>query len=271
VIAPGVTIARAITRAPDLTDLSLLGLEDGRVVGLGTGRNAVVYDPTADRWNTDTTDGLPLVTDPGPSASPSLFRLADGSVLVAGGSTLSSAAWIYRPSLVGPASGSLTVVPSGGTATVLTAPDPSTVSRADGWQLTSPVGVARALVGGPRAASGSVAATIRVREGGAGLVARHLGPGQELVAELLPGAPARIVERIAGVSRTLCSGKDVPLLDPMSSVVARLEVSSGSARVVLSEDELVSCDVGSGERGAWGVIALGAGARVVIDTVTVAR
>ncbi len=271
VIVPGVAAARSIARAPDLADLTLLGLEDGRVVGLGTGRDVVVYDPTADRWDTDTTDGLPIGSDPGPSASPSLIRLADGSVLVVGGATLSSAAWIYRPSLVGPSSGSLTVVPSGGTTTVLTAPDPTTVSRANGWQLAAADGIARALVGGPRVARGTVAATIRVREGGAGLVARHLGPGQELVAELSPGTPARLVERIAGTARALCTGKLVPVFDPMVSVVARLEVTSGSARVVVADEELVSCDVDGDERGAWGVIALGAGARVVIDTVTVAR
>lgn len=271
VIAPGLSAARAIDRAPDLASLSLLGLEDGRIVGVGTGREIVIYDPTTGRWSTTTTGGLPASDDPGPTGSPSLIRLADGSVLVVGGTTLSRDAWIYRPSLIGPASGSLTVVPTGGTATVLTPPDPSTVTRSDGWQLTASDDIARALVGGPRNTNGSVGATLRVREGGVGLVARHLGPGQELVAELVPGQPARLVHRAGGTSRTVCSGKQVPELDPLTSVTARFELSSSAARVVLADAELLTCDVDGGERGAWGVAAIGVGARVAVDTVTVAR
>ena len=271
VIVPGITAARAIDRAPDLAGISLLGLEDGRVVGLGAGRDIVVHDPTTARWDITASGGLPATDDPGPSGSPSLIRLADGSVLVLGGTTLSRAAWIYRPSLVGPASGALTVVPSGGTATVLTPVDPSTVTRSEGWQLTASDDIARALVGGPRSTNGSVGATLRVREGGIGFIARHLGPGQELVAELVPGTAARLVQRAGGTSRTVCTGNQVPELDPMTSVTARFEVSSSSARIVLADAELLSCDVDGGERGAWGIAAIGAGARVAVDTVTVAR
>lgn len=271
VIAPGLGAARAINPAPALAGVSLVGLEDGRVVGLGTGRDVVVHDPTTGRWETKTTGGLSAGVDPGPTASPSLIRLADGSVLVVGGTTLSRNAWIYRPSLVGPASGSITVVPAGGTTMVLTPPDPSTVTRTDGWQLTASDDIARALVGGPRTTNGSVGATLRVREGGAGLVARHLGPGQELVAELVPGAPARLVQRSAGMSRTVCTGKQIPELAGVGSVTARFEVSSSVARVALGDEELLSCDVDGGERGAWGVAAIGVGARVAVDTVTVAR
>lgn len=272
VIAPGISAARPIDPAPELAGVSLIGLEDGRVVGLGTGREVVIYDPTTDDWVTTTSAGLEPGVDPGPTASPSLIRLADGSVLVVGGATLSRTAWIYRPSLVGPASGSITVVPAGGTTTVLTAPDPSTVTRTDGWELTASDGIARALVGGPRTTNGSVSATLRVRDGGAGLIARHLGPGQELVAELVPGAPARLVQRSAGTARTVCTGKQVPTLgDRTSSVTARLEVASSAARVVVGEEELLSCDVEGGDRGAWGVAAIGVGARVSVDTVTVAR
>ncbi len=269
VIVPGLGAARAIARAPDLAGVTLLGLEDGRVVGLGTGRDVVVYDPTAGGWDTTTTGGLPA--DPGPTASPSLIRLADGSVLVVGGAALSRDAWIFRPSLIGPASGSITVVPTGATTTVLTAPDPTTVSRTTGWELIASGDIARALVGGPRAATGSVVATVRVLEGGVGLVALHLGPGQELVAELAPGAPARLVVRDAGSSRTVCTGEPVPAFDPMTAVTARLEIGASTARLVLADSELLSCDVDGGERGAWGVAAIGVGARVAVDTVTVAR
>ncbi|MDB4960053.1 MAG: hypothetical protein JWP01_52 [Myxococcales bacterium] len=274
VIAPGVDIARPISRAPDLAGVRLLGLEDGRVVGIGgsPAPGLLVYDPTSDRWQTVMPTGRAEDAPPALFA-PSLIALADGSVLVIDGANASQQAWIYRPSLVGPQSGTITVVPGGTTATttVLSAPDPATVSRTDGWQLTALSEIARALVGGPRMTTGSVTATTLVREGGVGLVARHLGPGQELVAEVVPGVAARLVQRSGGTTRTLCSGKVVPPIDPAVAVTTRLELAGSSARLVFGGTELLACSVEGGQRGAWGVAALGTGARVVVETVFLAR
>jgi hypothetical protein len=274
VIAPGVDVARPIAKAPDLAGVRLLGLEDGRVVGIGgsPAPGFLVYDPTSDRWQTVSPSGR--VQDAPPALfAPSMIALGDGSVLVIDGAIASQQAWIYRPSLVGPQSGTLTVVPSGSTATtsVLSAPDPATVTRVDGWQLTAVSEIARALVGGPRMATGSVTATMLVREGGVGLVARHAGPGQELVAELVPGGTARLVQRTGGASRTLCTGKAVPAIDPAVAVTARLELVGTTARVVVGGAELLTCNVEGGARGAWGVAAIGVGARVVVETVSLAR
>jgi len=63
----------------------------------------------------------------------------------------------------------------------------------------------------------------------------------------------------------------VPALDPATAVTLRLTIEGDTARLALDDDELVGCDVGPGARGAWGVAALGAGAEVTVDTITVAR
>ncbi|MGH9886531.1 MAG: hypothetical protein ACREBE_13435, partial [bacterium] len=104
VYAPGAPAAQTVAKPPDLKGVRLIDLEDGRVAGFGgdaMGR-VLTYDPTRDAW----TAALPESGDPtGPLTAPSLARLADGSVLVIDGAA-SNRAWLYRPSLVGPASGS---------------------------------------------------------------------------------------------------------------------------------------------------------------------
>lgn len=265
VIAPGVDAARAIAKAPDLTGVRLIGLEDGRVLGIGGDPTGAVqlYDPTSDRWQR-VPSALPALI------APSLVRLADGSVLVLGGSPASATAWVFRPPLLGPQTGSVTVVPSGTTATVLTAVDPATVTRLPDWQLTGVDTLARALVGGPRMATGSMRATVRVREGGVALLAQHLGPGSEVVAEVVPGATARIVRRTAGVTNTLCSGREVPVPEPDTAIVVRLAITSSSAQLFIDDIEYATCAIESSVGGAWGVAALAA-SRVTVETVTVAR
>lgn len=282
VIVPDQPVARAIARAPDLAGVRLLRLEDGRVAGIGGPASPaiVIFEPTAGRWQTVTPVGPAPGTDAAgvpvaPVHAPSMIALPDGSLLVLGGSYASGLpsrdAWIYRPSLIGPASGSVTVVPTGTTTTVLTATDPDTVSRTPDWQLTASDELARALVGGPRMTTGSVQATVRVREGGVALLARHAGPGEELVAELSPGAPARVVHRTGGELDALCSGPQVVDFAPALPVTLRFEVAGERVRVLRDGAELLACDVGGTARGAWGVAALGPGSRVTIDTVTVAR
>jgi len=204
-------------------------------------------------------------------------RLADGAVLVIGGS-VSTRAWIYRPSLVGPASGSVTAVPTNEISrAVLTAPDPSTVMRLAmprTWLLTVPEGaeMARALVGGPRTATGSVRATVHVRAGGVALIAQQTGPGQAVVAELVPDQPPRLVQLDAGGERLVCSRP--PALsgfDPATAVTVRLAITDHDAQLSIDGREVLVCDLAATARGAWGVASLGAGAQLSVDSVTVAR
>jgi hypothetical protein len=274
ILPPAATVATPIPKAPDLTGVRLVGLEDGRVAGIGGDADGgvKVYEPTTGRWEVVMPPAASPSDLPGIVASPRLLRLPDGSVLVLGGIHATSTAWIYRPSLVGPQAGSITVVPtSPSNSNVLTAPDPASVTRSAGEWLLAGEDLARALVGGPRTATGSVNATVRVRAGGVALVAQQVGPGKLVVAELAPGTPARLVRVEGGTRHTICSGTDVGAFDPMIAVTVRLAVTSSLARLTRDGVEQLACDVDAGEPGAWGVAALGTGARVAVDTVTVAR
>ncbi|MEO7095199.1 MAG: hypothetical protein ABI175_18205, partial [Polyangiales bacterium] len=271
VLAPGATDAVPTTLAPMLSGARLVTLEDGRVAAFGgdPSGGVALYDPTLDRWQT-----TPPPADskgPGAIAAPSLIRLGDGSVLVFDGGTARRSAYLYRPSLDGPAAGSTTVSP-GNTTTVLTPSDPTTVVRVPSWQLRVTSGdLARALVGGPRTATGTVSATVRVQLGGVALLADQTSPAQVIVGELAEGAKARIVRRGGGEVRVLCSGKIVEAFDPNLGTTVRLEIAGTTARLVRENEELVSCDVDTVARGAWGVAALGTSGHIIVDTVTVQR
>jgi hypothetical protein len=273
---PGSGPAHRIADAPALKSVRLVALEDGRVAGFGgdpMGR-VLTYDPMRDSWDLD----VPASQDQtGPLVAPALARLADGTVLVVGGS-LSTQAWVYRPSLVGPASGSVTAVPASPNGRdVLIAADPATVTRTAsprGWQMTAPDGAlsARALVGGPRNATGSVSAVVHVGQGGVALIAQQTAPGQAIVAELVPAQRPRIVRLDGGVERPVCSPP--PALgpfDPATAVTLRLAIGERDARLSIDGREVAACDLAATDRGSWGVAPLGAGAQLVVDSVTVTR
>ncbi|HEU4726586.1 MAG TPA: kelch repeat-containing protein [Kofleriaceae bacterium] len=280
VFAPDAPVARAITSAPDLAQVRLIGLEDGRVMGFGgaaMGR-VVTYDPTHDAW--DVADAA-SADQTGEIMAPSLVRLADGAVLVLGGA-VSARAWLYRPSLVGPASGSVAAIPASDIGRgVLTALDPASVVRTQApgeWRLIVPgdapgaAAMARALVGGPRMVTGSVSAVVHVRRGGVALIAQQLGPGQAIVAEVAPDQPPRLVQLDGGVEHTVCSPPpSLAAFDPARPVTLRLAISDHDARLALDGAEILACGLVATDRGSWGMAALGAGADVVVDSVTVAR
>ena len=251
--------------APVIAGARMITLEDGSAIAIGGDPRILRYVPTTDDWSQATPDGTPLPA----LAAPALVRLADGSVLVIGGeATPSTKAWVYRPSLVGPASGSVTVVPASDTSLgILTVADPATVTRATEWVLTAPDDTlsARALVGGPRMRRGSVKATVTVTAGGVALIAQQTAPSSALVARLHPGEPARL-ERPDGT--TVCTGAEVAL--PANAFIAALEVGDG-VRITIDDLQVLACEHVAAETGAWGVAASGTGARVAVATVTVAR
>lgn len=268
VFAPGAAAARAVARAPDRAGARLATLESGRVVAIGGDPlgDVLHYDPLLDTWERVESGG-PVI------ASPVLHPLADGSVLVLGGTPVADTAWIYRPPLLGRASGRVTVVTTGPSrANVLTAADPATVTRNGDWVLAAGGEPrARALAGGPRMTSGAVRAVVRVKAGGAGVIAQQIGPGRALVGELVPGEPARIVLLEDGAEITLCSGDRASAFDPAVAVTIELAVADDRARLLRDGDELVACGVAGGVRGAWGVAAIGPGSEVAIDTVALTR
>ncbi len=242
------------------------------VVRIGGDANVARYNPTTNVWAST----APAGTGPGAVAAPVLARLADGSVLVLGGRTTTAEAWIYRPSLVGPTSGSTVALPDGSTEGVLTVSDPTLLDRTGGRLVLASSADdyrARVLVGGPRLADGSVSASVRVQAGGVALIAQQMGPGHALVGRLVPGEPARIEQLDAGTTKTLCSGSAVS--DADVAVPVTLSIADGVATLSVgangSGTAKISCAVPTSDRGAWGVAAAGANARVDVGPVTVAR
>jgi hypothetical protein len=279
ILAPGAAAATATSDAPTLDGVTLVTLEDGSVVGLGGAVDGRLlrYQPGADSWSLVVAAGEP----PPPMTSPAALRLADGSVLVLGGGAPagpSASAWIYRPSLVGPYTGSVVAIPSGGPDATgdgaLTPSDPAAVVRGTTWRLRATVdddgAGGRALVGGPRMIEGAVTAVVQVGRGGVALVAAQTAPGEALLGVLRGDGPARIVRQHAGALTTLCAGATATLPADRAATVA-LTVRAGRAALRVGEVELVGCAVPAADRGAWGVAAVGLGADVTISTVTVER
>jgi hypothetical protein len=262
VLAPTGTAPVAVAGAPDGSD-TLLALEDGRVLGIGSDRE--LYDPTTEAW----TQVAPAGDDPGPLAGATALRLPDGSVLVLGASPPSASAWVVRPSLVGSSSGSVVVLPDDGSGGVMTAVDPATLAL-DGYVLTADATDldARALVGGTRMATGSLAVTATVGSGGGvALIARQLAPGDALVARLVPGSAAEIDDLASGAQ--LCTGSTVMPFVANAPVQLELEVDGGVATMSRDSVTQVSCGVADGARGAWGVAPLGG--TIGVQTATVTR
>jgi hypothetical protein len=259
--------ARPIARAPDLVGARLVSLENGRVVAIGgdAGGDITRYDPTIDAWERVDAEG-PVVT------APVTHRLDDGSVLVLGGDAISNRAFVYRPPLLGATSGSVNVTPIGpARANVLTPSDPTAVTRGVDWLLASGAApFARALVGGPRMATGTMTIRAKVKAGTVGLVAQQTGPGRAIVVELDPAAPSRVTLFDGGTQTTLCTGDIAGAFDRDTSVTLTLEVSGNTVRARRDAAELVTCEV-AGVAGAWGVAAIGPGAEVAIETVSLVR
>ena len=112
-------------------------------------------------------------------------------------------------------------------------------------------------------------AVVRVRVGGVALVAQQEAPGKAIVAELVPGTPARIVRLDGEQTRVLCAGPAVGPFDPGVGAILRLAITGGRAQLERDGASIVACDIDAPARGAWGVAAFGG--EVVVDTVTVAR
>jgi hypothetical protein len=271
VLAPDGPGLAAIASSPKLDGARLITLEDGSVLAFGgdpTG-NLARYVPTTNTWSTI----VPAGEGPGPLDAPVTVRLADGSVLVLGGRAPTASAWIYRPSLVGPSSGALTALPDDPTGGVLTAPDPSAASYASGLSLaaTGDDLRARVLVGGPRMTNGSITAVVTVDAGGVALIAQQTGPGHMIVGRLVPGEDARIEAHEDGAVTTLCTGTRVEAAELTTTI--GLSISEGNATLTVGAGGTTkaSCGAARAVRGAWGIAAAGAGARIDLGPIRVER
>ncbi len=265
-----------IALAPAITGARLITLEDGTAVAIGGDAGIARFNPTTHTWTQLAPSADAIANWPGAITAPSLIRLADGSVLVLGGGTPAAPtadAWLYRPSLVGPYVGAVTAFPDG-TGAVLTTPDPATASRAPSrLSLAAPDDsiTARALVGGPRLATGTLDASIAMTSaaGGVALIAQQTGPARALVARLVPGEAARVERHDGTVVGVLCSGAIVDAADLGRPL--HLAVTSDSVTVSVGDTTKVSCDLEKDpiapEAGAWGIAATANG---TLDVVTIA-
>ncbi len=275
-----ITAAVPISLAPAWDGARLVLAEDGSVVAIGGDTVVATYTPTTNTWTTS----MPAGDVPGAIDGPSLVRLPDGSVLVLGGATPSTSAWLFRPSLVGPSSGSVYALPDGSTPGILTPTAPETAMYANtgampanAITLTAPDDdlTARVLVGGPRTATGTVSASVSVKSGGVALIAQQTAPAEALVARLVPGEAARIERHDGQTTTTLCSGSMITG-DELSSNVS-LVVTSTSATAsfgIAQPTVLVSCDLSSDPvaptPGQWGIAATANG-MIQVASINVTR
>ena len=256
-----VTVAAPIT--PLIEHARMVALEDGSVLAFGALGEVARFDPTSALW--DVLED-PVAPAPPQLAAPAVVRLADGSVLEVGRESPPAAtAHIFRPSLVGPMAGSVTAQPAIEIGDVLVPSDPSTLTRGELWILTAPDDTlsARALVGGPRMRSGSVAFAGRIEAGGLALIAQQTAPDRALVAHVVPGEAARLEQLGEG---TVCSGELVP-----ASVTSATLVVRDGVEVRISDTVVLACSYEATAIGQWGVAASGAGARIAVGSVAVER
>jgi hypothetical protein len=270
--------AIATSFGPALDGARLVLAEDGTAIAFGGSSQFATYTPSTDRWSTAT----PAGDVPGALDAPSLTRLPDGSVLVIGnvrptrGQELrTTRAWLYRPSLVGPNSGELTAVPDG-TGAVLTPTAPAMRgSDGEGLILTAGDGddlTVRAMVGGPRRATGTMQVLLRDLTGALALVAQQTSPGEALVARLDPSSGTTLERHDGPTITTVCSGSPVTTAQLETGASLTLDATTASVFVgnASSPTLILHCDLsnapGAEQPGMWGV-AVGAGGSVTIDSV----
>jgi hypothetical protein len=250
-VAPGAGPV-AITPPPAIAGVQLVTLEDGSVLVLGD--QLARYVPSTNSWMTG--DALPTSL-----AGATLVRLGDGSVLA----LIPGAAYIYRPSLVGPQTGQVVAAPDGSQQGIMTAPDVAATTRMGSHLLLTGDG-ARVLVGGTRMATGVVGANIQATAGGVELIAQQTAPGRAVLGRLVPGERAQIL-RADGSS---CTGALVTADDLTLSI--SLAITGGTAALSVADVAKVTCDLpDAGEPGAWGLAAAGDGAQIDVGPVTVTR
>lgn len=256
---------------PAITGARLITLEDGTAVAIGGDAGFSRYTPTTNTWAQLAPPVDQVANWPGAIAAPSLIRLRDGTVLVLGGG---SSAWLYRPSLDGPTSGHVTAFPDG-TGAVITTPAPATatrVARSLALTATDDSLTARALVGGPRLATGTLSASVVLASGGGALIAQQTGPARALVARLVPGEPARIERHDGAKVTVLCTGQIVSRSD-LGQALA-IAVTDATVTASVGSTARVSCgranDPVAPESGAWGIAAIANGS-LTVETIDVTR
>ena len=265
-LVPGVAGTRPLAGALPRAGAVLVTQEDGLVIALGGG-TPQRFLPAAATWSTVDAAGAPPL-DGGHAA----IGLDDGSIFVAGGRSggvAQAATWRFRPRLLGPFTGSLTVVPGDDESDPpLTPLDPAFVTAGPPWRLLGAGdGPSHAIVGGPAGGALRVDLTAVVPADGVGVVLGHVGPADHHLVRLVPDQPAALVRVAAGTTTTRCLGGTVP---PAGAATITVDADPGSARVAIAGRVVLTCDLDGLPAGRVGVAALGAG-EVEVITIAVTR
>jgi hypothetical protein len=268
-LVPGVDVVRPLQTLVARSGTTLVTQEDGLVVGLGGGAT-VRFRPASSTWSVIDAPAVPAL-----QGGHAALRLDDGSIFVVGGrlgDAPHAGAYRYRPRLLGPFTGSLTVVPGDDESDPPLSPlDPSLVTATPPpWRLrgSGASGVSYAVVGGPQGGTLRVDLTATVPAEGIALVLGQVGPGDLHRVVLVPEQEAALERRVAGAATTICRGSSVPVVTGATTIT--LDMNDGSVRVAIAGQVVLTCDVEPLPPGRVGVGALGAG-EVQVVSIAVTR
>jgi hypothetical protein len=272
----------AVDVGPARTGATLTALEDGLVLAVGGDQPPGLYAPA--RAELDLLPGVAA-----PCAGHAAIRLADGSVLLVGGTGADgepAAASIFRPDLLGALSGGLSITfASDESSSALVPRDPGRArivpasgQRPAHYVIESSAGdqlpAEWAVVAGPLFADVTVEASLAATGGGAAVLLWFRGPEDHAVVALEPGHAARLVRVEGGASSSLgsCSSEaiaDGDLAPPAHQLT--VDVHDGELSAVLDGRIVLTCDVEPLAGGLVGLGPLGAGAALELDLVSVTR
>ncbi|HUQ04573.1 MAG TPA: hypothetical protein VM261_18865 [Kofleriaceae bacterium] len=268
-LVPGIDVVRPLQTLVARSGTTLVTQEDGLVVGFGGGPT-VRFRPASSTWSVIDAPAVPAL-----QGGHAAVRLEDGSIFLVGGRVADvpqAAAYRYRPRLLGPFTGSLTVVPGDDESDPPLSPlDPSLVTATPPpWRLrgAGAAGVSYAVVGGPQGGTLRVDLTATVPAEGVALVLGQVGPGDLHRVVLIPDEEASLERRAAGAATTVCRGSTVPFVTGATAIT--LDVNRGSARVAIAGQVVLTCDVDPLPAGRVGVGALGTG-EVQVVSIAVTR
>ncbi|MEZ4401870.1 MAG: hypothetical protein R3B06_17710 [Kofleriaceae bacterium] len=263
VIVPGQGAARPAPALQARATPVLVTQDDGAVLALGGGA-PLRYRPSRDDWSV-----LPALATP-IGGAPAALRWDDGSVLVFGGTdgAAQPTAMVqrFRPRLLGPDTGTVTVVPGDGASDPpLTPLDPAAVDRAGGWQLAGGA-PSWAIVGGPRAGLARLEASVTVPATGLVVVTGFVDAADHDDVVLVPGEVATIERVRGGAAEVVCRGAVVPAAGPAAVLV---ELGASTVRVVIAGATVASCALDDRRRGGLGIGSRGL--PVVIGSIAISR
>lgn len=305
--AMGRESAPALAPPWPLTEVTMTGLQDGRILvvgqrddGAASGPIAALYEPNRQAMST-----LDTTADSLPGADHGAIALADGTVFLVGGrppdnpaGSPRASAWVVRPDLTGPYTSDVFVsfadpdlaqhliprdpaqhelVPAAGQVpahALITAGNDGDALPAE-W----------AILAGPVFSRAQVRVRVRSLSGGMALLFGFRAADSYLATVFNPGQPVTVYEVISGAPRSL-SGCQAQVVSPAqlaplasgSAVEIVLDFSSDSVTADLDGLEVLSCQGGSqwtepaAPHGRVGVGVTGAaGAQLRVDLLTATR